>query len=244
MKTGKKILLPVIFALAIGFSVTDANALSFSATNGSNLSAFADFSIVGGNLQVTLTNTSTYDVMNPSSILTALFFDVGTGTLTPVSALLNGSTVFFGPDGGGNVGGEWAYAYGLSGASGSANSGISSSGLGLFGSGNFSGANLQGPASVNGLQYGITSAGDNTTTGNAPVTGVNALIQNSVIFTLSGLPSGFDPSAAITNVSFQYGTALNEPNVTPVPEPGTLILLGSGLASIGLWGRRKLKAKI
>jgi hypothetical protein len=40
--------------------------------------------------------------------------------------------------------------------------------------------------SPDGLQYGITSGSDNPSTGNAAVTGANALIQNSVVFTFSG----------------------------------------------------------
>src|SRR5690349_13258057 len=75
-----------------------------------SLSASARFENLGGNLVVTLTNTSGNDVLVPADVLTSLFFDISTGeTLTPVSALLGGATVFYGPNGGGNVGGEWAY---------------------------------------------------------------------------------------------------------------------------------------
>jgi hypothetical protein len=85
------------------------------------------------------------------------------------------------------------------------------------------------------VQYGIASGADNPGIGNAAVTGANALIQSSVVFTLGNLPVGFT-LADISNVSFQYGTSLNEPNI-PVPEPSTMLLLGSGL--LGLWGFRK-----
>src|SRR6185503_11805094 len=105
----------------------------------------------------------------------------------------------------------------------------------------FPGSNLQGPASPNGLQYGITSAGDNTATGNTPVTGTNALIQNSVVFTLSGLPPGFNPATSISNVEFQYGTDLSEPHFPGVPEPATLVLMAGGALLMGRrqWAARK-----
>jgi hypothetical protein len=222
-------------------SATGASAYLFEASKGS-LSASADFRVSESNLIVTLTNTSTADVSDPSDVLTAVFFTfVDDPVLKPVSAVVPVSSrvLFGGTDPGGAVGGEWAYADQLSGAPHGANQGISSSGLGLFGAANFPPYNnLQDPAdSVDGLQYGITSAGDNPATGNQKVTGSQALIQNQVVFTLSGLPSGFDVSS-ISNVSFQYGTALNEPNIS-VPDASIVLLLGSSLLGLGLLGRRK-----
>jgi len=209
-----------------------------------NLSATATFENTGGNLVITLANSSLADVMVPANVLTAVFFDVLSGeTLTPVSALLSGSVVHFGPDGGGNVGGEWGYGAGLS-APGGATRGISSAGFGLFGSANFNGVNLEGPNAVNGLNYGLTSAGDNVSTGNTPVTGGVPLIKDHVVFRLSGIGLGFDPAASIRNVSFQYGTSLSEPNVpgqrgNVIPLPGASIL---GLAGMTIIATRRQRA--
>src|SRR6202008_4706967 len=109
---------------------------------------------------------------------------------------------------------------GLSGAPSGADDGVSSVGLGLFGPGDVfpPGTNLQGPPSgdPDGDHSGLTSAGADPTTGNKPVTGDNALIQNSVVITLSGLAAGFDPSTMIGNVVFQFGSAL-----TDISVPGT-----------------------
>ncbi len=125
--------------------------------------------------------------------------------------------------------------------------------MGIFSSANFNGPNLEGPDALDGLQYGITSAVDDPTTGNATVTGNYQLIKNSVTFLLD-IPDGanFDLSN-INNVVFQYGTALADPQLggscsgsdcgggSTVPEPTSLLLLGSGIAVLGVAALRRKK---
>jgi hypothetical protein len=250
-----------VAAVACGLaSVSMATPITFTGSSGT-LAASVTFDTSGTNLVVTLSNTSASDVLVPTDVLTAVFFDLpGVGLLTTVSALLGppGSTVFYDPDGQpalGVVGGEWAYGAGLAGPGG-ATRGLSSSGYGLFGAANFPGADLAGPpgGAVDGLQYGLLSTGDNSATGNGGITGSQGLVRNSVVFTLSGLTSGYDPSiAGITNVSFQYGTALTEPNVPSstgggggssgngIPEPNSsaLALLGVALLAVTFLKRQK-----
>lgn len=205
-----------------------AHDLIVNASQG-NLAASARFSAVGNALIIQLENTSTHDVLVPADILTAVFFDSGPAlSLTRNSVTVAaGSSVLFGTtDPGDVVGGEWAYKASLAGAPHGAAYGVSSSGFDLFGPGDrFPGTNLQGPDSPDGLQYGLTSAGDDPNTGNTPVTGTNALIKNKIVIVLTGLPANFDAHDDISNVSFQYGTALTEPNI---PEPATLGLLALG----------------
>jgi hypothetical protein len=209
--------------------------ITFTGASG-GLSAAVAFEQVGTNLVVTLTNTSANDLLRQSDVLTAVFFTLaGDPSLTQISAkLAPGSVVLFGPtDPGGGVGGEWAYRNHLSGAPLGADEGISSSGLGLFGSGDlFPGTDLQGPVSPAGVEFGITSAGDNPFTGQKAVTGANALIQNAVVFTLAFPANYVLTASSISKVSFQYGTSLSpsEPNITAViPEPPTVMFAAMGL---------------
>jgi hypothetical protein len=237
----------VLLAMVLWVAPASAD-LFVSGSSGAGLLASANFAVVDvagstSNLVVTLTNTSLSDVLVPADVLTALFWQ-GTSGLGSVSALLNGgSTVIYDLDGqpaGGIVGGEWAYGSGMTVPAGGVYEGLGSAGFGLFGDPTFPGANLAGPVAINGLQYGILSAGDNTGTGNAGITASGGLIKDSVIFTLSGLADGFDVTT-IHGVVFQYGTNLSEPPGGLVPVPPTVWLMGSGLVGLGLmrWRRRQ-----
>src|SRR5947208_15845268 len=75
-----------------------AATYNFTASSG-GLSASAQFVTGGGQLIITLANTSTADVTAPNQVLTAVFFDTDPNTvLNPVSAILGaGSTVLFNP---------------------------------------------------------------------------------------------------------------------------------------------------
>lgn len=230
----------VLAGLLVGASAQGAS-ITYTGTQG-DLEASATFSLAGLDLFVTLTNISEADVLVPADVLTAVFFNITNDPmLTRDSAKLAGGSVvhFGGTDAGGVVGGEWAYKTGLSGAPGDNSQGISSVGLGLFGPPDlFPGSNLDGPASPNGLNYGITSAGDDVTTGNTPVTGTRPLIQDSVVFELGGVPDGLTLDD-ISNVWFQYGTSLDEPSFPHAPEPTTILLLASAVGAFSILRRRK-----
>ena len=249
MKPNKILLFTVGMLACASISQAVISPPSFFTFSSGTRAASADFSQSGGNLVVTLTNTFAGDVLVPTDVLTAVFFDIsGSPALTPVSATVaGGSSVVYTTNcdvnpcaGATNVGGEWGFGSGLApqgpvtGAYGLSSTGARTG----LGAPNFpTGLDYQSPASLDGLQFGITSAGDNLATGNAGVTN-SALIKNSVVFTLSGLGAG---PYAISNVFFLYGTSIGGEDAcpggtcggggggNPIPEPGyllTLALLG------------------
>jgi hypothetical protein len=220
-----------VLTLAVWSNPIRADSVTFSGSSG-NLSASAIFNLTGNTLTVTLINTSSADVLVPEDVLGGLYFNT-THTLTPLSASLNGSTVFYGSLS--NVGDGWAYGSGVS-AQGK-NSGITSMGaVNGIGFSNFSATHTQ----LQGLDYGILSAGDDSSTANKGVTKHGPLIKNSVQFTLTAAP-GFSLSELGPTVVFQYGTSLSEPHFTGVPEPGSVTsMIAMLLGFAGLYGLRRL----
>ena len=226
---------------AVASPARAANVLFTGA--GNTVSAL--FVTSGTTLTVTLTNNQAAANDFPD-VLTAVFFNcTGCGNLTTVSAVSSGPTYVNGgtiADTGKNVGGEWEYLAGLAGAPGGATQGISSSGFGLFGDFNFNGPNLDGPDAVDGPQYGIVSSVSASATNAMKAT---PLTGHDVIFVLTCSQTCTD--ASFSNVSFQFGTSLTEPNVggtgpggqNLVPEPTSLLLFGSGLAATAYRARRR-----
>lgn len=230
----------LLFCAAVA-GPASAAMFSFTGTQGDREATVTIDVGPSNTLVVTLRNSALTDVLAPIDVLTGVYFDSITPlTLTPVSAVLaSGSVVLFDSQPvNGVVGGEWAYRGNLTGqgAPGNTRYGISSTGLGLFGAASFPGPDLDPPAAVGGLEYGLTSAGDNSATGNTPVTGSVPLIKSGVVFTFSGVPANFDPAASIRNVWFQYGTSLTEPSFAPTP--GAVALAGFA----GLVGLRRRRA--
>lgn len=216
--------------------------------NGATLDAQATFEVSGDILTVTLTNIATADEQTtdgqdtPGNTLTGLFFDFG-GTLIGQSAtitagsLLQGSTcsTTLCTSTTTDVGGEFGFVTSWTGGP-TADYGISSSGY--IGGANtlFGGANLDNPLAPNGINFGIISS-LGTYNPNGGLAG-DPVIRDTVTFSFSGA-NGFT-DADISNVSFQYGTGFDEPNIIPaVPVPAAVWLFGSGLLGLVGVARRK-----
>jgi hypothetical protein len=213
---------------------------------GETLAASATFSVSNLDLVVTLSNTGTFNPVVANDILTGIFFTInGDPKLTPDSAEVAPGSSVIGrtmPAGfAGDVGSQWAYRNDLVGAPNGTDEGISTTSLRWFAPRDlFPNKKIRGFGSFNGISFGLTTLNDlpgNDRGGlkNQPV------IQNSVVFTFSGLPVDFSLSD-ISHVTFQYGTDLRAPEletmVNDVPEPTTIALVVAGL--LGALAARKL----
>jgi hypothetical protein len=235
-----RIVAGVVAAFAVVTIGATARGQTVTATGpgdepGEALSAIATFTVSNLELIVTVSNTGTFDPINANDILTGVFFDLpGDLKLTPESVeLASGSSVIDHrlPVGfTGDVGSQWAYRNDLVGAPDGTDEGISSTSLKWFSAKDlFPGEKIKGFGSLGGISFGITTLADLGGHNRGDLKN-QALTQNSVVFTFSGLPEDFSISD-ISNVTFQYGTTFKAPELmgdaiaNNVAEPPTIALV-------------------
>jgi hypothetical protein len=214
-------------------------------------SGTAVFEVNGSTLTLTLTNTTTQPVTAAWQALSGLTWDISNGvTLTAVSAVVGGSSILLNPPFvATDLSGEWAFRDDIS--AGSSPSGpLGTYGIGAIGDINF-GVDTFGskdcfatdPSNNDKCDSVFGKVGPGGI--DAAIVGPNfspnggfggPVVQNEMVFTFN-ITNGTLTQDEITNVQALFGTD----GAPAIPEPATLLLLGSGLLGMGLLGRKKLK---
>ena len=222
---GMKKAVASLFALVLFVVASSAYGLTFTATHSGDeacetLKATATFTVSNLDLIITLSNDATFDPNDRQDILSGVFFNIaGDPKLTPVSAELGPDSIVIGqslPLGfTGDVGGEWAYRNDVKNAPGGANEGVSAANLNGFGNKKylFPGEKIRGAGHPGNIDFGLTTLSDLPGNDNSSIRH-KGLIENTIVLDLEGLPSDFT-LADISNVTFQYGNKLKEPEISP-----------------------------
>lgn len=212
-------------------------------SEGKTRNAVAEFNYTGSHLDVTLRNIAPY-THTPNEVLVGLFLDIrGMVIDNPHVTALGPVTIapkYSPTDYGTNLDGEWGFRNDIN----SSNGGRGEYGIGASsydpntGDGFFSkvidlSVAYIPPPSASGADFGIVSGDIGTL-----VASVDSFVRDAVHISFDVIQGTFTPDT-INQVNFLYGTSYE--GETPIPEPGTLLLLGTGLMGVAAFGRKKFK---
>jgi len=246
-----------LFALILGFVIiayapsafgmpilsgSSSDGLTWTATDG-NRSAEAIFQYRSDGFDIYLSSLAS-STSQPHEVLGGLFFGLNDGTASNPHVMAMGNVIIdtsrYAYDFGNNLDGEWAERSGINGINGGLGDyGISNTGFGEgpgapsgwdgFGAKDIIDSTVAytAPLSPNGAEFGIVS-GDIS----GLVSSVSSYVEDGVLISYD-----FIGDFEIAQVNFLYGT---EYSASAVPEPATMLLLGSGLFGFGVL-RKKFK---
>jgi hypothetical protein len=203
--------------------------------NGQSVSAMADFSISGTTLTIILTNTLP-GIQAASQLLTDVFFTLSLLPTSPILSSQTGDLINVASDKTITDLGSSILGWGFGAATVNNLSGFELCVLcqgGPTASATPS-EGILGPPSIDGKYDNANGS----IAGNGPH---NPFVNQTATFTITGIPT----DATADNVIFSFSTASgdNVPGLL-VPEPTSVVLLGTGLLALGVILRRRRKAYV